>query len=109
VKLPSWTRGLIELDGLIASAKVVLAPAHTRVRGLEARGGKFHIRGEYERRAARQRGVFLVEYGPLDVGVRVLDGSSGVQLIGAKSWYEKEKSLEPRASLEDDAAHAGKP
>ncbi len=99
VNLPGWTRGLLELEGLTASASVELAPARTRVRELQAQAGKFRIWGEYERNGERQRGVFLIDAGPLDVGVKLQDGGASVHLIGARKWFEKERALESQATV----------
>lgn len=93
VGLPRWTRGLLDLDGLTATTSVVLAPARTSIQNLDARGGGFHILGEYEARGDRSRGIFLIDTGPLNVGVRTSNGTPSVRLIGAPSWYETEKAL----------------
>lgn len=107
VNLPRWTRGLLELEGLTASASVELAPARTRVRELQAQGGKFRIWGEYERREERRHGVFLIDAGPLDVGVKLQDGGASVHLIGARKWFEKERALEAQATAAQARAQAG--
>jgi hypothetical protein len=108
VNLPRWTRGLLELEGLTASASIELAPARTRVRELQAQGGKFRIRGEYERRGERQRGVFLIDAGPLDVGLKLQDGGASVHLIGARRWFEKERALEAQAAPPQARTQAGR-
>jgi hypothetical protein len=94
VKLPGWTRGLVELEDLGFSADVAVSPGTASVRRLAAEGGKFEIRGEYERRGENAHGVFLIETGPLNVGVRLANGKPGLRLFGAKGWFERERDLE---------------
>jgi hypothetical protein len=94
VKLPGWTRGLVELEDLGFSADVAVSPAGASVRRLAAKGGKFEIRGEYERRGEKAQGVFLIETGPLNVGVRLANGKPGLRLFGAKGWFEREWDLD---------------
>ena len=92
VGLPRWTRGLLTLEGLTAEAGVMLASARTRVRGLEARGGKFHILGEYARDGGDEEGVFLLESGLLRVGVGA-GGRASVRVFAPRRWYVKERAL----------------
>ncbi|MEP6994557.1 MAG: hypothetical protein ABI968_08565 [Acidobacteriota bacterium] len=108
LNLPRWTRGLLELEGLTASADVILQPARTRVHELDARGGQFHIQGEYERRGRREDGVFLVDGGPVAVGVRMGE-SAGLHLIGARKWFEKEKPQVGKAEPARSPAPAKSP
>ena len=67
------------------------------MRELQAQGGKFRIWGEYERSGERRHGLFLIDAGPLDVGVKLEDGGASVHLIGARKWFEKERALESAA------------
>jgi hypothetical protein len=108
VNLPRWTRGLLELEGLTASASVELAPARARVRELQAQGGKFRIWGEYELRGERRHGVFLIDAGPLDVGVKLQDSGASVHLIGARKWFEKERALEAQPTSEASTPAGGR-
>jgi hypothetical protein len=94
VQLPEWTRDLLELEGLRASARVALAPSLTRVRDLEASGGKYVIRGDYEERKGIARGAFLIDTGPLNVAVEIEEGKTRVRLINAKRWFEARRASE---------------
>lgn len=101
--LPKWAMGLIDLDGLTASANVVFSEPRTVVRGLEASGGKFTIAGEYDRRGARSRGAFLIDGGGLLViGVEIDDRRTVVRPILAKQWFAK-----ARPFVHGDAPEAG--
>ena len=86
--LPAWTRGLVNLDGLSATASVELGPSLTRVRGLDAQGGTFHIQGNYVREKANRDGAFLIESGALGVGLELDQGATKIRLLGAKAWFE---------------------
>jgi len=91
--VPSWAQGLVSLDGLTAEAQVAMSRPRTRVHELEARGGKYHILGEYERRGEDERGVFLIESNLLRVGVKTLGGQASVELFGPRGWYFRERNL----------------
>jgi hypothetical protein len=101
VGVPRWTQGLLKLEGLTAGAQVVLSRPRTRVHELEARGEKFRVVGEYERRGEDERGAFLLESGVLRVGVKTLGGHASVRLFGPLAWYAREKDLFAKTSPED--------
>ena len=92
--LPKWAQGLIDLDGLTASADVIFSEPRTMVRGLSAEGGKFKIEGEYDRRGEHSRGAFLLDNGALLVIGVELDGPrTVVRPLLAKQWFEKARPL----------------
>jgi hypothetical protein len=88
--LPAWTRGLVNLDDLTATATVEIGPSLTRVRGLDARGGSFHIQGRYLREKASREGAFLIESGVLSVGLELEQDLTKIRLLGAKRWFEEQ-------------------
>ncbi|MEX1246131.1 MAG: hypothetical protein WEB59_05465 [Thermoanaerobaculia bacterium] len=92
VPLPKWTHGIFDLEDLEARAAVVLGSAATSVRGLEATGGPFAIRGEYERRGKRTEGVFLIRTKALSVGVEIRENGTGLRLIGPTDWFEARRA-----------------
>jgi hypothetical protein len=87
VGLPKWAQGIFTLDDFRASAGFLLAPATIEVSALDARGGKFTVVGEYRQRGNAADGAFLVEAGPLAVGVDVGASKSTLHVAGAKAWY----------------------
>ena len=92
--LPKWVQGLIDLDGLTASADVIFSEPRTMVRELSVEGGKFKIEGEYERRGAHSRGAFLIDNGGiLVIGVELDGPRSVVRPLLAKQWFEKARPL----------------
>jgi hypothetical protein len=87
VGLPGWTRGLLKLEGFDGRARVGLGPSFIRLDDFEASGGAFHLRGRYLARKT-SNGAFLLESGPVDVGVEIQNGKSALKLAGAKKWFE---------------------
>lgn len=85
--LPGWARGLLKLEGLDAHATVGLGKKRVDIEGLEARGGSFEIRGRYHARRDDRDGAFLVETGPLAVGLDIEGKSSKLKLASARKWY----------------------
>ena len=108
VNLPRWTRSLLEMEGLEASAEVQLSGPRTRVHELLAAGEKLRILGEYDRRGEDRRGVFLIDGGPIDVGVRLGNEGASIRLLGVKSWFARESELVARGSDTKPDRNAGK-
>jgi hypothetical protein len=88
--LPAWTRGLLNLDDFTATATVDISPSLTRVRGLDARGGSFHIQGHYIREKTNRKGAFLIESGLLSAGLELEHDTTKIRLLGAKRWFEEQ-------------------
>lgn len=109
-QLPKWAMGLIDLDGLQASADVVLSEARTVVRGLEASGGDFKIAGEYDRRGRQSRGAFLIDNGGLLViGVELDNGRAVVRPLLGRQWFEKARPTIHEAPAAPPAPKSEKP
>ena len=90
--LPGWAQGILKLDGIHASAGVRVAGDLLDVEGLEAAGGKFRIAGDYHERKDDRRGGFLLETGPLALGVAIDGAGSHIKLLGARKWFEQRAS-----------------
>lgn len=97
-KLPGWTEGILKLEGMKGAARVRFASKLVDVEDLEASGGKFHIAGRYRRDREDRRGAFLVETGPLAVGIEIEGKSSRVKLLGAKKWFAQAAAAPPERS-----------
>jgi hypothetical protein len=87
--LPAWTRDLLNLDTFSATGTVSLGASLTRIRGLDARGGSFHIQGRYNRDKTTRDGAFLIESGSLSVGLELQPAATKLRLLGAREWYEE--------------------
>jgi hypothetical protein len=93
VGLPKWTRGLLSLDGFSGRAGLLFGVGELRVQALEAAGGSFRVQGDYIRRGETRAGAFLVEDGPLRVGIELADGSTRLKLVGAEKWFRQKARL----------------
>ena len=89
VDLPGWTKGLLKLDDFAARASVTAAPGSIRMRGLEAQGGNFTVKGQYAHDGGTNDGAFLIESGILIVGVEVNPRGAKIRPLFAKQWYAK--------------------
>jgi hypothetical protein len=110
--LPAWTRGLVDLDDFTATATVDIGPSLTRVRGLDARGGSFHIQGHYLRQKTNREGAFLIESGALNLGLELQRDATKIRLLGAKRWFEEQPdggSEGPNMTPPSDAAAIPRP
>jgi hypothetical protein len=91
VKLPGWADGLVKLDDFSATANLMTAPETMRVTDLDAKGGTFHILGQFSQDGTVGNGAFLVQSGILLLGIEVVPPKPAkVRLLLAKQWYEKQ-------------------
>jgi hypothetical protein len=86
---PSWAANLMTLEGVHGGAAVTLADAFIDVRALHVVGGDFDIRGELQKRGPTINGAALISSGPFALGIDLENGSAGIRLIGATSWYQR--------------------
>ena len=89
-KLPGWAEGILKLEGMKGSARVRFASRLIEVEDLEATGGKFQVKGRYRQKREQRRGAFLVQTGPLAVGIAVDGSTSRLRLLGARKWFEQQ-------------------
>jgi len=71
------------------TADVALGKSFVDVKSLEARGGAFHILGRYHKAKESSDGVFLIDAGPLAIGVGLSGGESQLQLVESRSWFRE--------------------
>lgn len=96
VKLPDWRKDLLDLEGLTAKARVEVGKSLFEVSSLTATGGQFHIQGEYRAKGVSRRGTFLIDLGPLSVGIGIRGKETEVQILGPKKWYREQTGREPK-------------
>jgi hypothetical protein len=87
VGLPGWARGILKLEGLDAKGTVGFGKHRVDVEGLDATGGAFRIRGDYQSRAKSRNGAFLLESNALSLGVEITSASTKLKLVGAQKWF----------------------
>lgn len=93
VKLPGWAEGILKLEGVKGTAHLRLASKLIDIEGLEVSGGKFHIAGRYRQKKEERHGAFLVETGPLAVGLAIDGPASHVKIFGARKWFQAHLSF----------------
>jgi len=86
-QLPPWAESLLKMEGVTATADVAHARSFTDVKRLEARGGAFHILGRYHHAKGKHDAAFLIDAGPLVVGIGLAGGASEVVLATPRVWF----------------------
>jgi hypothetical protein len=107
--LPAWTRDLLNLETFSATGTVSLGPSLTRIRGLDAHGGSFHIQGRYNRDKTTRDGAFLIESGGLSVGLELQPDATKLRLLGATKWYDEQRDAHrdgPKSGEDDKSVGA---
>jgi len=99
--LPPWAEWLLKMEGVTATADVALAKSFVDVKSLEARGGAFHILGRYHAAKEMSDGAFLIDAGPLALGVGLSGGESQLQLVGARTWFREHMARQETPSRPD--------
>ena len=97
-KLPAWTGKLFDLEGLAGHARLKLGKSLAEVRGLNAQVGDFHIDGEYQARGAARKGTFLIDTGPLSLGIGLNGATTEYRFLGARSWFRERTGREPTSN-----------
>ncbi|MGO8994594.1 MAG: hypothetical protein ACLQVI_14860 [Polyangiaceae bacterium] len=85
--LPSLVAGLTKMPSFTAVTHVAIEPESLVVSDLFASGGDLALRGTYALRGEDRDAAFVVQKGPLSVGVSLDNTGSGLRLFGLDSWY----------------------
>jgi hypothetical protein len=88
--VPGPFRGLLDLPTLFASARLSLDPQRLEVRELQAHGGKLTVNGLFATGRGDRLGAFVVQGGPLTVGVGLDPHGTHIHLFGLSGWLEQE-------------------
>ncbi len=88
--VPGPFRGLLDLPRLLASARLSLDARRVEVRELQAHGGKLTVNGLFAAGQGDRLGAFVVQGGPLTVGVGVDPHGTHIHLFGLSCWLEQE-------------------
>lgn len=89
--LPKWTQGILDLQGLKASADVVFSDPRTTVRDLKAEGEKVLIEGDFERRGEASAGQFYIESGILKIAVELQGDKTILHPLFPRTWFDKQR------------------
>ena len=96
VDLPEWTKKLLRLEEQVAGrAQVRVGKALVELHRLSARTGRLKIDGEYSARGRGKAGTFLIDAGPLSVGVGISGAQRNVRIFGPRKWFRERTGWEP--------------
>lgn len=94
IGIPRWLDGLLAFNQLKASAALELRGNRFALPAFQAQGNHLKLVGRLLLNDQHTSGDFLLDVGPFSMGVDVRDRHSGVQLLGAGSWY-RDKLKQP--------------
>jgi hypothetical protein len=90
--VPAPFRGLLNLPQLTASTRLLADGRRVELSDLEAHGGALHVYGVFAAgQADHLFGAFVVQGGPLTVGVQVDPRGAHVHLFGLSGWLQQEE------------------
>lgn len=98
--LPKLLSGLVTMPRLRGRARLHFGPHVLHVADVEATGGDVALRGAYGIYDDTRRGAFVVEKGPVSVGLRLDEGGAHPKLFGLDGWLTNQ--------LDADAERAAK-
>lgn len=98
--LPKLLSGLVTMPRLRGRARLHFGPHVLQVADVEATGGDVALRGAFGIHDDEHRGAFVVEKGPVSVGLRLDDAGAHPRLFGLDGWLTNE--------LRNDADRAAK-
>ena len=88
--LPKLLSGLVAMPRLRGRAKLHFGPHILHVSEVEASGGDVALRGAFGIYDKENRGAFVVEKGPVSVGLRLDDAGAHPRLFGLDGWLSNE-------------------
>ncbi|MET0619061.1 MAG: hypothetical protein ABW056_02215 [Thermoanaerobaculia bacterium] len=95
--VPKWAAGILDLEGLKASAEVVFSDPRTTVRNLKATGEKILVEGDFDRRGEDSSGAFYIESGILKIAVEMKGQKTIVHPLFPRTWFDKQRAVESPA------------
>lgn len=95
--LPKWAAGILDLEGLKASAEVVFSDPRTTVRNLKATGENLLVEGDYDRRGEDSSGAFYLESGILKIAVEMQGKKTILHPLWPRTWFDKQRGVESPA------------
>jgi hypothetical protein len=91
--VPRWLDGLIAFNRLKATAALELRGNHFALPAFQADGDHLELSGRLLLSDQHTAGDFLLGVGPFSLGIDVRDKHSGIQWLGATSWYRDRLKL----------------
>jgi hypothetical protein len=84
--VPIVFRSLLNIPRLLASARLTMTGEHVALREVQAHGGTLAVHGVYVAQAHDHLGAFVVEGGPITVGLQLDPGGTHVRLFDLSGW-----------------------
>jgi len=89
--VPGPFRGLLDLPRLVASTRLSVNARRVELSDLQAAGGRLNVYGVFASGRGDRLGAFVVEGGPVSIGLRVDPAGAHVHFFGLSGWLEQEK------------------
>jgi hypothetical protein len=89
--VPAPFRSLMNLPRLLASARLTVDARRVELREMEAHGGSLAVHGLFAAGRGDRLGAFVVEGGPVSVGVGVDPRGAHVHFFGLSGWLQQEE------------------
>lgn len=90
-ELPKWVERLLEEPDVQATGSFAYRKPELTIQGLKARFEHWGFDADLELRKDRRRGLLLLEWRKLALGVRIDGDQRTYKLVGAREWFAKEK------------------
>ncbi len=89
--IPGPFRGLLDIPRLVASTRLSVNERRVELRDMQAAGGRLNVYGVFAAGHSDRLGAFVVEGGPVSIGLRVDPAGAHVHFFGLSGWLEQEK------------------
>ncbi len=89
--LPRWVERLLEEPDVRATGRFAYRKPELRIEALQARFEHWGFEADLELGKDRRRGLLLLEWRQLALGVRMEGDKRDFKLTGAREWFAKEK------------------
>ncbi len=111
--VPKFLVGLADMPKLEAYARLHVAPEEVVVSDVSASGGDIALRGAFALYDEDRRGAFVVEKGPVSIGLRLDNNGAKPRFFDLDDWLRvQERNVKAKASgpskLEDNSLDAGR-
>jgi hypothetical protein len=90
-KVPGPFRGLLDLPRLAASARLSVDRRRVEISDMQAQGGHLDVHGIFAAGGGDHLGAFVVQGGPVSIGLRVDPGGAHVHFFGLSGWLQQEE------------------
>ncbi len=90
-KIPGPFRSLTDIPRLLATARLSYSQARMRIDAIDAHGGALSARGLYGARGSDRLGAFVIEGGPIPVGLGVDPEGTHIRIFGLSGWLVDEQ------------------